>query len=89
MKPRSIAWGRVDILRRCSRLGICCVAAIHAFDRARAMPPAPPRSIRDADTSTPLPPTTATAPRTPRSSALAIARAIRARAAAWSMSGVW
>ena len=38
---------------RCTTLGICWVAAIHAFDRARAMPPVPPRSIRDAETSDP------------------------------------
>ena len=35
------------------------------WSAARAMPPAPPRSIRDAETSTPLAPTTATPPRTP------------------------
>ena len=41
------------------------VAEIQALDRARAIPPAPPRSIREAETSTPVPPTTAKAPRTP------------------------
>src|SRR4051812_37656019 len=86
--PRSIENGSVVMRRRCSTDGSCCVAAIHAFERARAMPAVPPRSIRDADTSTPLAPTTAIAPRTPRSSALAIARAISARASASARSFV-
>ena len=54
MKPVAIGAGSVRIRPRWTRLGICCVAAIHAFERARAIPPAPPRSIREADTSTPL-----------------------------------
>ncbi len=37
-------------------LGICWVAEIHALDRARAMPPGPPWSSRDAVTSAPLAP---------------------------------
>ena len=86
--PRSIGNGSVVIRRRCSTDGICCVAAIHAFDRARAMPAVPPRSIRDADTSTPLAPTTAIAPRTPRSCALAMPRSISARASASGRSRV-
>jgi hypothetical protein len=44
------------------------------------MPPAPPWSIREADTSAPLAPITATAPRIAISSALSIARSMRARA---------
>ncbi len=63
--PVAIGGGSVAMRTWCSVLGICWVAEIHAFDRARAIPPAPPRSIRDADTSTPLAPTTATPPRTP------------------------
>ena len=63
--PAAIGAGSVAIRTWCSALGICCVAEIHAFDRARAIPPAPPWSIRDADTSTPLAPTTANAPRAP------------------------
>src|SRR5689334_6543782 len=50
------------------------------------MPPAPPRSMFDADTSTPLPPTTANAPRTPMCAALSIARAMRRRASEWEIS---
>ena len=64
------------------------VAAIQAFERARAIPPVPPRSIREALTSTPLAPTTATAPRTPMSSALSTARAISARASSSAISRV-
>ncbi len=86
--PAAIGGGSVAIRLWCSVLGICWVAEIHAFDCARAIPPAPPRSMRDADTSTPLPPTTANAPRTPMSAALSIARAISVRACSSGMSMV-
>src|SRR4051794_17185469 len=46
------------------------------------MPPAPPRSIREAETRAPLEPTTANPPRAPTWSAFAIARSINARASA-------
>ncbi len=78
--PAATGGAIVVIRRRCSALGTCWVAAIQALDRARAMPPAPDASIRDAETSTPLPPTTATEPRKPNCSALSIARSISARA---------
>src|SRR5580704_17848649 len=45
--------------------------------------------MRDADTSTPLPPTTANAPRTPTWAALSIARAISLRACRSGMSIGW
>ena len=44
-------------------LGICWVAAIQALERARAMPPAPPSSIREPVIRAPLAPTTAMPPR--------------------------
>src|SRR6478672_11069186 len=84
--PAAIGAGSVAIRWWCSVLGTCCVAEIHAFDRARAIPPAPPRSMRDADTSTPLPPTTANAPRAPMWAALSIARTMRRRASSREMS---
>ena len=59
--PVEIGAGRCVMRCRCSVLGICWVAEIHAFDRARAMPPGPPWSSRDAVTSAPLAPTTAIA----------------------------
>src|SRR3984957_14072525 len=41
--------GAIVLIRcRCSELGICCVAEIQALDLARAIPPGPPASIRDA-----------------------------------------
>ena len=55
-KPAEIGCGSVVIRRRCSALGICWVAEIHAFDRARAMPPGPPWSRREAVISAPLAP---------------------------------
>ncbi len=87
-KPCATGPAIVTIRRRCSALGTCWVAAIQALDRARAIPPAPDASIRDADTSTPLPPTTATDPRSPSCSALSMARSIRARARSSGISGV-
>ena len=80
--PLTIGGGSVRIRPRWTTLGSCCVAAIQAFEYARAIPPVPPRSIREADTSMPLAPTTTTAPRTPMSSALSMARATNARASA-------
>ena len=75
--------GAIVVIRcRCSALGICWVAEIQAFDRARAIPPGPPASIRDAVSSVPLAPTTATAPRSPSCSALSTARCTSARASA-------
>src|SRR5215217_5767194 len=79
-KPVAIGGGSVVMRTWCTVLGTCCVAEIHAFERARAMPPAPPRSMREAEISAPLAPTTAKPPRAPMWSALAIARSISARA---------
>src|ERR1700691_1393177 len=79
--------GAIDVIRcRCSALGICCVAEIHALERARAIPPGPPASIRDAVISAPLAPTTAIPPRRPSCSALSTARCTSARASARLMS---
>ena len=50
------------------------------FETARAMPPGPPWSSRDAVTNAPLAPTTAIPPRRPSCSALSTARCTRARA---------
>ena len=79
-KPAATGGAIVVIRCRCSVLGICWVAEIHALERARAMPPGPPWSIREAVTSRPLAPTTAMPPRSPSCSALSIARWTRARA---------
>src|SRR4051794_1419057 len=87
-KPVAIGAGSVRIRLWCTVLGTCWVAAIHAFERARAIPPAPPRSMREAVMSTPLAPTTAIPPRAPMWSALAIARSISGRASAKGSSFV-
>ncbi len=81
-KPAEIGAGSVVMRFRCSVLGICCVAEIQALEAARAMPPGPPWSSRDAVTSAPLAPTTAIPPRRPSCSALSTARWTSARA--WS-----
>src|SRR5271155_6089185 len=55
--------GAIIVIRcRCSALGICWVAEIQAFDRARAIPPNPPTSIRDTVINDPHDPTSASAP---------------------------
>ncbi len=41
-KPVTIGGAIIPSRCRCSRLGICWVAAIQALDRALAIPPAPP-----------------------------------------------
>jgi len=75
--------GAIVVIRcRCSELGICWVAEIQALDLARAIPPGPPASIRDAVSRVPDAPTTATAPRSPSCSALSTARCTSARASA-------
>ena len=90
VNPATIGGGSVAIRTWCSVLGICWVAEIHALDRARAIPPAPPWSMREAgDERTGAADHDERPAHPDRWSALSIARSISARASASEMSVGW